>query len=583
MADTQTGSIQVNGESATELRYESRLESGKVREVNVRFLNKRRELAQATLDREQALEALGLRNVQAIENSASRESEGSREQVNGVLRGRSLERREIVLPRASNVVEYASSELKRNGGDREVAATDSGQAAVAGALATGIQVAALGGSDAQVAASAVKVAAPLAAVRSFLKRRGLEKGDGQSEQRDLAAKGDASDRVRETRRPPDTTSIPPAVVQRYLKIDDRYYFPDRTLAFRDAGTKLEAETENREVIRTLVDIARERNWEAIQVRGSETFRREVWREAASAGLTVKGYSPTQVEREALEREVQGRGVRNEVVRDEGTQHADADRSGGNGAEKPRAIDPRKDLVVGKLVEHGPARYRHDPKESASYYVTLDAEAGRQTYWGIGLQQALQKSSTRPAAGDEVGIRQTGSKAVTVTVPVRDAEGRDIGERNLDTHRNSWIVEESGYFKGAATRAGRVESDRNREESKSQERSEAARAFRNGQSAKEAVVREHPELAAAFATVRVAELFVKRLWDKPDDRDTFVKYVREDLARRIENGESIPSPKIKDTVNRSVNRTIDTVPKSPPEQRIARVKTLPDRDQGLARA
>jgi len=407
--------------------------------------------------------------------------------------------------------------------------------------------------------------------------------------------------VRESRRPPDTTSIPPAVAQRYLKIDDRYYFPDRTLAFRDTGTKLQAETENREVIRTLVAIARERNWEAIQVRGSETFRREVWREGASAGLTVKGYSPTQVEREALEREVQRRGVRNEVVRDEGTQHANADRSGGNGPERPRAVDPRKDLVVGKLVEHGPARYRHDPKESPSYYVTLDADAGRQTYWGIGLQQALEKSSTRPAAGDDVGIRQTGSKAVTVTVPVRDTEGRDIGERNLDTHRNSWVVEKSEYFKAperyqasaaeaganlssdVATRAGRVESDRNREESTSEQRSEAAKAFRNGQSAKEAVVREHPELAAAFATVRVAELFVKRLWDKPDNRDTFVKYVREDLARRIENGESIPSPKIKDTVNRSVNRTIDAVPKSPPEQRIAREKTLPDRDQGLARA
>ena len=36
---------------------------------------------------------------------------------------------------------------------------------------------------------------------------------------------------------------------RYLKIEDKYYFPDKTVAFEDRGNKLKLETENHTVKR----------------------------------------------------------------------------------------------------------------------------------------------------------------------------------------------------------------------------------------------------------------------------------------------------------------------------------------------
>ena len=55
-------------------------------------------------------------------------------------------------------------------------------------------------------------------------------------------------------RPPG--AIPRQVVERFLRVDNEYYFPDRTLAFIDHGTKLTSRTNNAEVVRSLVAIAK---------------------------------------------------------------------------------------------------------------------------------------------------------------------------------------------------------------------------------------------------------------------------------------------------------------------------------------
>ena len=90
---------------------------------------------------------------------------------------------------------------------------------------------------------------------------------------------------------------------RFLRVDDQFYFPDRSLAFVDRGTSLKAASENQEVVRSLVAIAQARGWEAIRVNGTEIFRRLIWREATGQGLAVRGYSPTDVERAEVEREI----------------------------------------------------------------------------------------------------------------------------------------------------------------------------------------------------------------------------------------------------------------------------------------
>ncbi|MBW8719402.1 MAG: hypothetical protein JF629_27190, partial [Variovorax paradoxus] len=51
------------------------------------------------------------------------------------------------------------------------------------------------------------------------------------------------------------TRVPDAIERRYLRIDNRYFFPDRTLAFIDDGGRLRVRTENREVLHSVVAIA----------------------------------------------------------------------------------------------------------------------------------------------------------------------------------------------------------------------------------------------------------------------------------------------------------------------------------------
>jgi hypothetical protein len=107
----------------------------------------------------------------------------------------------------------------------------------------------------------------------------------------------------EARRQAQPRAIPEAIIHRFLRVDDEFYFPDRSLAFVDRGTSLKAASENQEVVRSLVAIAQARGWEAIRVNGTESFRRLVWREATRQGLPVRGYIPTDVERAEAEREI----------------------------------------------------------------------------------------------------------------------------------------------------------------------------------------------------------------------------------------------------------------------------------------
>lgn len=102
------------------------------------------------------------------------------------------------------------------------------------------------------------------------------------------AKGDVPDRVR----------------RRYLT-EARggpglgYYTDARTVAaaFRDQGRLLSTDRNDPHVVRDLVAIAQHRGWTSISVRGQTEFRREVYHLARAAGLEVKGYRPTERDRQ----------------------------------------------------------------------------------------------------------------------------------------------------------------------------------------------------------------------------------------------------------------------------------------------
>src|SRR5208282_617102 len=76
--------------------------------------------------------------------------------------------------------------------------------------------------------------------------------------------------------------------------------------------------------------------------------------------------------------------------------------------------------AGRLIEHGLAPYNNDPRNRASYFVTIEGDGGqRRTLWGVGLERALAEAG--PSIGDMIVLEAAGSE--TVRLP-----GGGTGER-----------------------------------------------------------------------------------------------------------------------------------------------------------
>ena len=96
-------------------------------------------------------------------------------------------------------------------------------------------------------------------------------------------------------------AVPPEIEKQYLRVGDKFYHPKNTdlVAFEDKGNKLETKSNSEAIAESMVRIAEARGWDEIKVSGSETFRKEVWLEAASRGMHVKGYTPSEQDKAEL--------------------------------------------------------------------------------------------------------------------------------------------------------------------------------------------------------------------------------------------------------------------------------------------
>ena len=319
-------------------------------------------------------------------------------------------------------------------------------------------------------------------------------------------------------------AIPEEVRRRFVQIKNAYFFADGAKAFTDRGDKLTTPSENTEVVRSLVSIAEARGWSEVVVRGTERFRREAWGAARKAGLEVRGYKPTEFEKERLVRSLAPRPAREASEAGDSASTATSERDHGSTNKKQIEHGPKsRGLLVGALVEHGRAPYRHDMKEPMSYYVKIETPQGDRTIWGVDLERAFKESLSKPVAGDVVGLRAVRQEPVTVKARDRDAEGKLLRERDLDTLRNRWIVEKREFF---------------------QERAAAARTLRDPSVDPKQGARQHPELLGTYLQVHAAELAAKQFRD-PEDQKRFVDTVREALATSVARGEPLPPVRMKE--------------------------------------
>ena len=305
----------------------------------------------------------------------------------------------------------------------------------------------------------------------------------------------------------NTQDIPDTVSSRYLRIEDKYYLPDKTVAFEDRGNKLKLETENHTVIRDALAIAETRGWQSISVSGSQNFKHKVWREASLKGMEVSGYKPTKLQMAEVNHAMTLRDARKEV------------------GDNPKQQDG---VLRGVLLAHGADHYKHDPNQGQSYFVKLEIEGKEVTRWGADLKRALENSQTKPQIGDTVILSNTGRQSVEIPNTALDEHGNVIEDKKT-VKKNTWQVEKASYQDTLQ---------------------EQAQALRVGNEIERKVIEQMPQLAAAIAVAKLGEKIAQQAkatgaLRSQDEVDTMVYLIREGLAAALEKGQHIKTPEIRE--------------------------------------
>ena len=376
---------------------------------------------------------------------------------------------------------------------------------------------------------------------------GRPKSDGQrgTQGPEVPVAGATSAAAARLRKGADPSAVPQAVRDRFIQDGRRYYFPDGAPAFKDLGKRLTTQSENTEVVHSLVEIAQARGWSEVTVSGTERFRQEAWRQARLAGLEVRGYRPTAVEQAQLVRALAGRAGRAQSElplvgeTDAPNYPSRASSSAAEApADAPRAGGASKhaERIVGKLLDHGRDTYRHDPHEEPSYFVRIETPTGKREIWGLDLERAMSKSLTQPQIGEEVALQRSGREPVTVKRHERSSGGEVLTSQEVRTFRNRWVIERSDFFEGRAA---------------------AADVLRDSSIAPQQGVRHHPELAGTYLNLKAAEIAARSMRD-PEDQKRFVTLIRNAMADQIERGEPLQPVRLRERDSRSVPRDRESI-------------------------
>jgi hypothetical protein len=182
------------------------------------------------------------------------------------------------------------------------------------------------------------------------------------------------------------------------------------------------------------------------------------------------------------------------------------------------------LIVGRLGEHGRAPYQFRSGQDPSYFLKLLTNRGERILWGKDLERAVARSATSPKIGDLIGARRIGREPVTVTDRQHDASGHVLSQSSHQAYRIQWVVEKITFFA---------------------ERARLARQVRDFHTDARRAVRNRPELASTFLSLRGAQDIAERRIADPQDRARFLAVVREAMAGSIRRGEPLPVIRIRE--------------------------------------
>lgn len=122
--------------------------------------------------------------------------------------------------------------------------------------------------------------------------------------------GERDDFQQPERRQEQTKQVAPdAVAERHnLYVAEqrstRIYYVDyqqKSEVMRATKDKVATKYEDAKTVAVMLDLAQERGWKTVKVKGSESFKREAWVQASVRGLSVEGYRPQATDQQELQK------------------------------------------------------------------------------------------------------------------------------------------------------------------------------------------------------------------------------------------------------------------------------------------
>lgn len=221
--------------------------------------------------------------------------------------------------------------------------------------------------------------------------------------------------------------------------------------FVDNGERLRSKQFDAHGVRIMIETAAHRGWTSIDVTGSADFRREAWIEAQAHGITAKGYKPTELDWQEVERREQAY-LKNEISNSDRdlNKSQEPNREAGRenigvssqpNTEATKHVDNKqaatyKDGIEGKLLESGVKPYQDNPKNEKSPFVVLETGEGEKTVWGVGIPDALNRAGVQ--IGDKINLREDGKEWVKKPI-IKEVDGNKVRE-TIEVERRAWKAE-----------------------------------------------------------------------------------------------------------------------------------------------
>ncbi|MEM5373021.1 LPD7 domain-containing protein [Paraburkholderia azotifigens] len=225
---------------------------------------------------------------------------------------------------------------------------------------------------------------------------------------------------------------------------------------------------------------------------------------------------------------------------------------GTGTQKSPAV------TVGVLVEHGAARFHHDPKENGSYYATVRTESGDRTVWGLDLERAIGESGVQP--GQRIELERGGSKVVTVKQRQFDENGQELAPNEVESRRNEWRVSSPDLSQLLTPeQRERIETAR-REVGERRRIEEARERFLNGEW--QYTEAQHATLASARERIKeqaAREVLEDEIRDLPEEQQEQLRGEFESAVAEAHAGNrplNVPMPQVSEATIHAVREQIE---------------------------